>query len=440
MSYREATEHLDALGIDAMKKLPPSRQHIEALCELMNHPERTVPAIHITGTNGKTSVARLASSILTATGLSVGTYTSPHLQSVRERIAFAGEPLSEDTFGDVFDHIYPYVKEIETRLGEPLSYFEILTGMFFLWAAESVDAMVVEVGLGGIWDATNVLPASVPVVTNIGLDHTQMLGTDRESIATEKVGIVKPGSILVTAERSPDVLAVLAKGPHEVSLLGRDWDVLDNRVALGGRYLSVRASNETYDGLFVPLHGTHQGVNAATAVEAVARFLPANPPSHEVLVEGLGAARVPGRLETMRSETARVPVILDVAHNPDGMSAMIGSLVEAFAFERCIFVMGVLRDKDHEGMLSELARVVGVVIATEAREARSVPADELATTAEMFGMTTEISTDVPRAIARALELAEEGDLICVTGSHYVVGEARNVLLPSNEETTPTRKR
>ena len=424
-----------------MKKLAPSTRRIEALCDLLNNPERAVPAIHITGTNGKSSTARIVTGLLGAAGLSVGTYTSPHLQSVRERIASNGEPLEETAFAELFDHIKPYVDVVEAKLSDRISYFELMTAMFFLWAAETpVDAIVVEVGLGGRWDATNVLPSSVPVITNIALDHTAMLGSTPEKIAAEKVGIVKEGSVLVTAERNPSVLAVMGKQAPEMSVLDKDFGILENRVAFGGRYLSLRSSNRTYEGLFMPLHGAHQGLNAATAVEAVTRFLPAGSLGHEVVLDGLSSVTARGRLESMHVEGSTVPFILDVAHNPAGMSAMITSLVEAFAFERAVFVVGVLSDKDHLGILSELGRVGGTVIATEARHARSVPGGELAEEARGLGMAAEVIGDVGNAVARARELASDADLICVTGSHYVVGEARDVLLPSDAEKTDTGKR
>ncbi|MCA1694131.1 MAG: dihydrofolate synthase, partial [Actinobacteria bacterium] len=236
-----------------MKRLAPSTHRIEALCDLLNNPERSVPAIHITGTNGKSSTARIATSLLTAAGLSVGTYTSPHLQSPRERLAVNGEPITQGAFGDLFDHIKPYVETVEADLGESISYFELLTAMFFLMAAETpVDAMVVEVGLGGRWDATNVILESVPVVTNVNLDHTQMLGSTTLEIAAEKVGIVKEGGTLVTAERVPEVLQVLDRTAPQMARIGRDFDVLENRVAFGGRYLSLRSSAATYEGLFLP--------------------------------------------------------------------------------------------------------------------------------------------------------------------------------------------
>ena len=444
MGYEEASAYLDDLGVDAMKKLAPSTHRIEAICALLDHPERVVPAIHITGTNGKSSTARIASSVLTATGLSVGTYTSPHLQTVRERISLAGEPISEHDFGQVFDHIKPYIEVVEKDLDDRLSYFEVLTAMFFLWASETVDAIVVEVGMGGRWDATNVLPSSVPVVTNISLDHTELLGKDRLTIAREKSGIVKPDSVLVTAERAPDVLEVLGRAAitqgSTVSSIGKDFELLDNRVALGGRYLSVVTGGGTHEGLFLPLHGAHQAVNAATALEAVARFLPAQPLSHEVILEGLGAVTAPGRLETAHIEGSSVPVVLDVAHNPDGTSSMVTSLLEAFAFDRVVYVIGILADKDYEAILAELARTEAFIVATRAASPRAIAPDDLLEVASGLGMSGTVVQSVPAALDEAIEIASENDLICVTGSHYVVGEAREVLLPSKRSPTTNGKR
>ncbi|HWC15040.1 MAG TPA: folylpolyglutamate synthase/dihydrofolate synthase family protein [Actinomycetota bacterium] len=432
MGYAEATAYLDALGVDAMKKLAPSTHRIEALCDLLDNPERAIPAIHITGTNGKSSTARIATGILAAAGLSVATYTSPHLSSVRERLARDGTPIDEEGFAELFDHVKPYVDAVEARLGESISYFELLTAMFYLWAAEApVDAVVVEVGLGGRWDATNVLTSSIPVITNIGLDHTAQLGPDRVSIAKEKVGIVKQGSTLVTAERDPKILEVFAsEGAASVAALGRDFEVLEDRIAIGGRYLSLISSGGTYEGLFLPLHGAHQAVNAATALEAVTRFIPARKLSHDVVLEGLARTTASGRMETIVTDRTPAPVVLDVAHNPDGMSMMVTALIEAFAFERVIYVFGALQDKDHRGMLAEIARTDATIVATEARSARSVPPDDIAKVSVDLGLGAEIAGDVDDALDVAMDLVGENDLICVTGSHYVVGEARDLLLAS----------
>lgn len=435
MSFEEASAHLDALGVDAMKHLSPTLDRIEAICDALNNPERAAPAIHITGTNGKTSTAAITTSLLNALGLSVGTYTSPHLGSVTERLRLGGEPISETEFGDVFAHLKPYLDVVESKIEDKLSYFEVLTAMFYLWAAEKpVDAMVVEVGLGGRWDATNVVPAQVAAITNIGLDHTQMLGSDRASIAGEKAGIIKDESVVVTGERGPDALGVIeveaAKHGAAMRVLDKDFFVTDNSLAIGGRYLSILTSTRGYEGLFLPLHGAHQGANAAVALEAVSRFAPAHELEHEVVAEGFAAAKVSGRLEMIRQGGAsEAPVLLDVAHNPDGMSAMVTAVIEAFAFDRAIVVVGILADKDHDGMLRELARLGPTIIATEASSVRSIPAADLSATAEALGLEVTVVQDVASAVDRASQLAEPGDLICITGSHYVVGEARDQLAP-----------
>ncbi|MFN2587020.1 MAG: folylpolyglutamate synthase/dihydrofolate synthase family protein [Actinomycetota bacterium] len=427
MTYADATAHLDALGIDAMKSLAPSLHRIEALCDALDNPQLQIPAIHVTGTNGKTSTGRIASSLLAATGLSVGTYTSPHLQSVRERIALNGEPIDEDAFGEVFAHLAPYLDSVETRLGERLTFFEVMTAMFFLWAVEApVDAVVVEVGLGGRWDATNIVPAAVAVLTNVGLDHTALLGTDRATIAREKAGIIKHDSYVVTAERDPaivELVAVEADGMlAPVAALGRDFRIKQNSAALGGRFLWIETSARMYDSLFLPLHGAHQGVNAATALEAVTRFLPGQVLGEEVVARGLAETKAPGRMETVDG------VLLDVAHNPDGVSALAGALAEAFDFRDGVFVVGILADKDYRGMLRELARISPRMVFTRAASARSVDPQELLSVAAELGLEDcAVAGDVAEAIGAARELAR-GALVCVTGSHYVVGEARDHLL------------
>lgn len=431
MSYENAVAYLDALGVDAMKDVTPTLDRVQALCDALNNPEASVPAIHVTGTNGKSSVVRIATGVLGAVGLSVGTFTSPHLQDVRERIAHNGEPISEEDFGAVFDLIHPYIELVEAGLGEKLTYFELLTAMFYLWAADKpVDAVVVEVGLGGRWDATNVIEAPVAAITNIGLDHTEFMGSDRKGIAAEKSGIIKQEAIVVTGERDPEILTIIgdAASAAEAQMLvaDRDFGVIENKVALGGRYLTMRTSAREYDGLFLPLHGSHQGNNAAVALQAVASFIPLQDLSDDVVNEGFASVRAPGRIETVPVE-GQAPVVLDVAHNPDGTSALVGALVETFAFERVVYVLGVLKGKDHSGILLELSRIPSMLVLTEPSVGRALPAAELADTADEFGIEYEIAGAVPDAIATALEIATPSNLVCITGSHYVVGEARTYL-------------
>lgn len=435
MGFAEAEAHLNALGIDAMKSMAPTLHRIEALLEALDNPHRRVPAIHVTGTNGKTSVARIASSLLAATGLTVGTYTSPHLDSVTERIALNGTPIDESAFGDTFDHLYPYLETVQERLGETLTYFEVLTAMFFLWASEApVDVMVVEVGLGGRWDATNVIAAPIAVITNIGLDHTAILG-DRPSIAKEKSGIIKNDATVITAERDPAMLEIIAAATEAsnglLTRIDRDFSLTENKVAIGGRYLSLSLTARSYTGLFLPLHGAHQGVNALVALEAVTSFLPPGSLSEEVVADGFAGVVAPGRIETVKTDRREaVPVVLDVAHNPEGVSALVVSLSEAFAFERVVFVVGILQDKDFKGMVAELTRIPSSIIFTEPRFARSASVETLEAAATEIGCPSTSVPSVPAAVEHAFTVAGANDLICVTGSHYVVGEARSHLLPS----------
>ncbi len=427
MGYDEAVSYLDSLGIDAMKSVKPSLHRMEALCEAMDHPERRFPSLHITGTNGKTSTARIATSLLEEIGLSVGTYTSPHLQTVRERISHSGHPLDEAAFGDAFDHFWPYLQEVEARLGEKATYFEVLTAMFFLWAADApVDVAVVEVGLGGRWDATNVVHAPIAAITNVALDHTQLLGEDRLTIAREKAGIIKKGAMVITAERAPDVLAVITEAVEGVGgtlvAIDKDFVVTENKLAVDGRFLSVKTRARDYDGVFVPLHGAHQGRNTAVALELVTSFLPEESLDDEVVSQGLAHTDVPGRLERIHN------VILDVAHNPTGMSALVGSLEEEFAPDEAVFVMGALSGHDYRGMVTELSRIPCRIFVCRPKNVRATDPKTIALAAEEFGINATVEEDVVDAIAAATSLGET--LVCVTGSHYVVGEARDYLLRS----------
>jgi dihydrofolate synthase/folylpolyglutamate synthase len=440
--FESAEAYLDSLGVDAMRARRPSLHRIEAMLEALDHPERSIPALHITGTNGKTSTARIATSLLVATGLSVGTFTSPHLTSIRERIALSGEPITADAFGALFDHLWPYLQVVEKELDDKLSYFEVLTAMFFLWAVETpVDVVVVEVGLGGRWDATNVVPAQVAAITNVGLDHTRLLGEEREKIALEKAGIIKPGAVVVTAERTPSVLEVLraeaAGVGADMSLIDRDFAVDDNRVALGGRYMSLRTSVQGYEGVFLSLHGSHQATNAAVALEATTRLLPARPPDRTIVQEGFGNTHVPGRLEARTLSGPGATMVFDVAHNPEAMSALVRGLVETFSFERVKVVIGVLGDKDYGGMLAELTRLPCSLLVTEPTTDRAAPASDLEFAAKQLGLECVAIPDVDDAVATALDSWSDGELVCVTGSHYVVGRARDAIASrlSPEEVT-----
>ncbi|MFN2595469.1 MAG: folylpolyglutamate synthase/dihydrofolate synthase family protein, partial [Actinomycetota bacterium] len=287
-----------------------------------------------------------------------------------------------------------------------------------------------------LWDATNVVPSRVACITNVGLDHTGLLGMERETIAVEKAGIIKPDSMAVTGERTPSVLAVIQEQASKVgtplALLGKDFEVTDNRVAFGGRYVSVDSSSHSYEGLFVPLHGRHQGVNAAIALEAANRFLH-EPITDQLVIEGFGQVAARGRLETIAQTSDSPSVVMDVAHNPDGVSALVSALLETFAFERVTFVVGILGDKDYLGMLTELTRVPCSLILTRPNSVRLVPMEQLVETAERVGLEARVSDEVADAVKLAIEETSPSDIVVITGSHYVVGEARDYLLGPADE-------
>jgi dihydrofolate synthase/folylpolyglutamate synthase len=309
--------------------------------------------------------------------------------------------------------------------------------MFLLWATDApLDVGVVEVGLGGLWDATNVVDGSVAVLTNVALDHTSMLGPDRLAIAKEKVGIIKDGATVVTGERSPDVLDVITEAADAaqaaVATIDRDFGVTDSRLAVGGRQLSIRTRARGYDELFLPLRGAHQGHNAAVALEAVTSFLPAESLDDDLVAQAFSRARVPGRMELIRD------VLLDVAHNPTGMSAFVTAINEELAAEDVIFVAGFLSDKDYNGMLQEIARTpCHRLFATKPDSPRAVNPRILQTIAEDLGIHCSIEPTVAEAVEAAIDEAD-ARLVCVSGSHYVVGEARAYLLASGDSTVKGR--
>ena len=415
--------HINREAIAAGRVAPPSLDRIRALTELMGDPQHASPVLHITGTNGKGSTARMLTSLLVERGLSVGTYTSPDLERVNERLAWNGEPISDGAFVEVV----AAVAALEPMLDDPPSYFELLTAAAFRWFVDiAVDVSVLEVGLGGRWDATNVADAQVAVVTNVSYDHMEYLGSELADIATEKAGIVKPGSTLVLGETDPDIVPIFrGAGAAEVWERGRDFACASNRLAHGGRLVSLRTPGRAYDDVFLPVHGAHQGENAAIAVAAAEALFGA--PLHEdVVADALAGVRIPGRLEIM---TRRPLCILDGAHNPAGGRAAAAAVEEAFGeTERRVLVVGMLQERDPAEMLDALsAASAQVVVACPPPSPRARPAEEVAAAARDLGVDTEVAGSVPEALARALAIAGPDDLVLVTGSLYVVGAARAAL-------------
>ena len=349
--------------------IEPTLDRIATLVSLLGDPQRAFPVIHITGTNGKTSTARMIDALLRERGLRTGRFTSPHLASMRERICIDGEPLDPERWVTLYQEILPYVQLTDERHGVPLSFFEVLTGMAFAAFADApVDVAIVEVGLGGTWDATNVADGVVAVVGPVAIDHTRYLGDTVEEIAAEKAGIIKPGALAVLAQQSLPAAEILLRRVSEagatVAREGIEFGVLERDIALGGQQLTLRGLNGTYSDVFLPLFGLHQAGNAACALAAVEGFAGVGdagpdgraPLDPELVRQAFAGLRSPGRLEVLRRSPT---VIVDAAHNPAGMAASAAAVTEAFSFSRLAGVLAVSADKDVTGILDELEPVAG---------------------------------------------------------------------------------
>jgi dihydrofolate synthase/folylpolyglutamate synthase len=428
-----------ALRIDAehVSAPTPDIARMTDLMDLLGSPQRSYPAIHLTGTNGKTSTARILDALLRAFGLRPGRYTSPHLASGLERIAVDGDPIAAERFAAVYDEVAPYLDLADTRHERPVTYFEAITAMGFAAFADApVDCAVVEVGLGGRWDATNVLHAATCVLTPVGLDHTDLLGDTVAEIAAEKVDIVHEGARVVSGVQTREAAEVLVRRAAavgaEIVAEGVHFGVSARQVALGGQLLTIDGVGGRYDELFLPLHGAHQASNAACAVAALECFLGGGgqPLDVDAVRAGLLEASSPGRLEVVRRSPT---VVIDGAHNPDGVRALVAALEEAFTFDRLVGVVAVLADKDATTMLELLEPVLSEIVVTQNRSPRAFLADDLARLAvDVFGRDrVVVEPQLPEAIEAAVELADVGDPagagVLVTGSLYTVGAARALL-------------
>jgi dihydrofolate synthase / folylpolyglutamate synthase len=435
---RQAEAELEARGFTRMVF---DLGRITELLDVLGSPQRAYPAIHLTGTNGKTSTARMIDSLLRAYGLHTGRYTSPHLESVRERISLDGEPVDSERFTQIYDEVAPVAKLLDERRPESLTYFDMTTALAFATFADApVDVAVVEVGLGGADDSTNVLQAGVTVITPIGLDHTEWLGDTIEDIALAKSGIVHAGSTLICAAQPDEAMVPILERCAEVGATiareGLEFGVVTREVALGGQVLKVQGLGGVYDEIFLPLHGAHQAQNAAVALAAVEVFLGGGAGKQldaDLVREGFASTSSPGRLERVRSAPT---ILLDAAHNPHGMQATVTALAEEFAFSRLIGVFAALADKDIEGVLELLEPVLDEIVITRNSSPRSLGPDELgAAAAEIFGEDrVHVVPELPDAIEEAVALAESdqdtflsGVGIIVTGSVVTVADARKLL-------------
>ncbi|HUY63623.1 MAG TPA: Mur ligase family protein [Acidimicrobiales bacterium] len=404
----------------------PTLDRIRELCRLLGDPERACPVVHLTGTNGKGSTARMLSALFMAQGLTVGTYTSPNLARLNERLARNDQPIDD---GEL-DEVLGALALIEPLLGARPTRFELLTAAAFRWFADSpVDVAVVEVGLGGRWDATNVVQPDVVAVTNVSYDHVEVLGPSLEDIAREKAGIVKPGCHLVLGETAPtrrDVfLAAAADAPARATWVrDREFGCEANRLAVGGRLVDLRTPAALYQDVFLALHGAHQGDNAAVALAAAEAFFGA-PLATDVVTTALGGVTAPGRLEVV----GRAPlVLLDGAHNVAGVLALAAALVELHPAGGAVAVVGMLHGRDPRAMLEALAAGgVDVVVTCTAPSPRAVPSATIAEAGRAVGLTTVAAQAVDDALTLARARVQRDGLLLITGSLYVVAEARRRL-------------
>ena len=421
-------------------KLEPSLDRIRAFTELLGEPQSSFRVVHLTGTNGKTSTSRMIETLLRALDLRTGRFTSPHLERMSERISVDGEPLDDEAFVRAFNEIAAYTHLVDSEQDHPLSFFETIVGMAYSTFADApVDVAVVEVGMGGGWDATNVVDADVAVVLPVAVDHAKYLGDDAVTIAAEKAGIIKAGSIAILAEQTPEVAAVLLERATEVGATvareGMEFGVLARTPAVGGQMLMLKGLRGTYDDVFLPLYGAHQAQNAAVALAAVEAFAGTDPLDEDLVRAAFAEVTSPGRLEIIRRSPT---ILLDAAHNPHGAEAVGAALEDSFSFSPVVGVIGVMEDKDHEGLLNAFEPHLTYVVCTQNSTPRSMSAARLGrAAAEIFGEDrVSVVPDLAEAIDRAATLAEAGaavdvsigaGAVLITGSVVTVGEARTML-------------
>ncbi len=425
MNFAEAVAELDSRHAE---RIVPDLDRITKLMELLDEPQLTYPTIHVTGTNGKTTTARLATSLACAHNLTTGLYTSPHLVSVTERVSACGEPIPPFEFAEDYSRLHPFLQAVDAISEETVSYFEVLTALAFLWFADKpVGLAVVEVGMGGRWDATNVVAGDVAVITPIALDHPE-LGPTIADKAAEKGDIIKEGKTAVVREQPPEALGIIEARAEAVGatllLEDRDFGIEDRVRAVGGQVISVRGLHATYEDVLLTLWGPHAAQNAAAAIVALEAQL-GRALDEDALRESFGSATSPGRMEVVQ----RHPLVMfDGAHNPAGAAALADALEDAFTWERLILVTAVSGDKDLEGLMAPLAPLADIAVATTYSGGRSADPERVAEACRGAGISdVETASSIEAAMNRARSLAGEGDLILVTGSLYTVADARLAL-------------
>jgi dihydrofolate synthase/folylpolyglutamate synthase len=417
-------------------RIEPTLERIAALVDVLGSPQLTYPTIHIGGTNGKTTTSRMIDSLLFEMGLRTGRFTSPHLESYLERITINGESIDPKDLIFSYNDIAAYLDLMDSKFDHPISFFEAMTALAFAAFAEHpVDVGVIEVGMGGEWDATNVVDADVSVIMPINLDHTEYLGETLTEIAQTKSGIIKQSGFVVLAQQEPEVAKVLLKRAAEmgadVAREGVEYSVLSRSLAVGGQLLTIQGASDTYEDIFLPLHGKHQASNAAAALVAVEAFFGEQELDIEAVRAGFANVTSPGRCEVVHREPT---IILDAAHNPHGAAAIAETVQSEFTFDEVIGVVAPMGDKDIHGILLELEQVMDSVIVTRNSSSRSTPVEKLEKIAiEIFGSDRVFSDEsLEKALERAIKdtvrpLSEDSVGILVTGSVVTVGEARSYL-------------
>lgn len=432
---------IDAIEQALLKRWPetriaPTLDRISALVDALGSPQLTYPTIHIGGTNGKTTTSRMVDSLLFEMGLRTGRFTSPHLETYRERISINGLPIDPKELIFSYNDIAAYLDFIDSKFDNPISFFEAITALAFAAFAEHpVDVGVIEVGMGGEWDATNVVDADVSVIMPIDLDHTEYLGPTIADIAKTKAGIIKGGGFVVLAQQRPEAAVELLKKAAEVGAdiarEGVEYAVESRTLAVGGQLLTIRTPKDTYEDIFLPLHGKHQASNAAAALVAVEAFFGEQELDYEAVLAGFANVQSPGRCEVLHRDPT---IIIDAAHNPHGAKAITETIQSEFTFDEVIGIFAAMADKDVVGALTELEKVMDTIIVTTNSSPRSMAVTEVEKiAASIFGADRVFAADnLEAAIDKAIQdsvrpLSEDTLGILITGSVVTVGEARTIV-------------
>jgi dihydrofolate synthase/folylpolyglutamate synthase len=417
-------------------RIAPTLERIAALTDILGSPQLTYPTIHVGGTNGKTSTSRMIDSLLFEMGLRTGRFTSPHLESYLERISINGQPINAAELIFSYNDISPYLDLMDSKFENPISFFEAITALAFAAFAEHpIDVGVIEVGMGGEWDATNVVQAGVSVITPIGFDHMEYLGNTLTEIAKTKSGILKTGGFGVLAQQEPEAAIELLRKAAEVGIgaarEGVEYSLASRAVAVGGQLISISGLNESFEDIFLPLHGKHQAANAATALVAVEAFFGDTALDHDAVRAGFAAATSPGRCEVVHRDPT---ILLDAAHNPHGAKALAETIESEFTFDEVIGVVASFGDKDVRGILLALEPIMNEIIVTSNSSPRAMKLSDLEKLAiEIFGKDRVTAIEsLAAAIDQAIKdakrpLSDDSVGVLITGSVITVGESRAII-------------